>query len=635
MRDAETTLAIIRERGRRGLNLEDLYRQLFNPDLYLRAYGRIYRNAGALTRGATGETVDGMSLEKIDALIDDIRHERYRWTPVRRVLIPKSNGKMRPLGVPTWSDKLLQEVMRSLLEAYYQPQFSTHSHGFRPGLGCDTALQDIAQHWKGTKWFIEGDIKGCFDNIDHNILLSILCDKIHDNRFLRLIENMLTAGYMEQWVYHPTLSGTPQGGIASPLLANIYLDQLDKHVEQMICPAYTAGKTRKINPEYASLSRKRFLAKERGDMTLYRELGRALSKMSVQASHDPNYRRLKYVRYADDFILGFAGPKSEAELIKVWIGDFLRDHLKLELSPDKTLITHAATETARFLGYEITTRSKRDSRSVSANRTGSLNIKLMIPAQVVVNLSGLYKERGRPTSLSRHAFDDDFSVIATYGSVYRGYVQYYKRASNLAWFGHLHWAMYWSLLRTLARTHKTTACAMRQKYAATHMTREGVVKRVLRATKPRSNGGLDYEAIFGEVSLRPDRFAPIQDGPLQRHYINTRSELVARLLANRCEVCGSDDRVNVHHVRKLKDLKIAGRRTPPVWKQIMASRRRKTLVVCHHCYVAIHRGTLTNRLRDLIDEGKLSPTGEWVLPSPGEPKSDKATRSKVKNGAKS
>jgi retron-type reverse transcriptase len=164
MRDAETTLAIIQDRGRRGLHLEDVYRRLFNPDLYLRAYGRIYRNAGALTEGVTTETADGMSLEKIDRLIDDIRHERYRWTPVRRVHIPKSNGKMRPLGVPTWRDKLLQEVMRSLLEAYYEPQFSAHSHGFRPGLGCDTALQDIAQNWKGTKWFIEGDIKGCFDS---------------------------------------------------------------------------------------------------------------------------------------------------------------------------------------------------------------------------------------------------------------------------------------------------------------------------------------------------------------------------------------------------------------------------------------------------------------------------------------
>ncbi|MGZ3382072.1 MAG: reverse transcriptase domain-containing protein [Isosphaeraceae bacterium] len=617
MRNAETTLAIIRERGRRGLNLEDLYRQLFNPDLYLRAYGRIYRNAGALTKGATEETVDGMSLEKIEALIDDIRHERYRWTPVRRVLIPKSNGKMRPLGVPTWSDKLLQEVMRSLLEAYYEPQFSSHSHGFRAGLGCHTALQDIAQNWKGTKWFIEGDIKGCFDNIDHQVLLSILRDKIHDNRFLRLIENMLKAGYMEQWVYHPTLSGTPQGGIASPLLTNIYLDQLDKHVDQRICPVYTKGQAKKIDPEYVRLCKKRSVAKGKGDMTTYRELGRVLAKMPSQVSHDPDYRRLKYVRYADDFLLGFVGPKREAEEIKDSLGAFLRDRLKLELSPDKTLITHAATEKARFLGYEITTQAKQDSRSVSASRRGSLNIKLMIPAQVVVKLSSLYKAKGRPAPWVGHQHDDDFSVIAAYGSVYRGYVQYYKHAINLGWFGHLHWAMYWSLLRTLARTHKTTTQAMRRKYAASHMTREGVVKRVLKATKPRPNGGLDYEAVFGDVSLKPDPFAPIQDGQFQRHHTCTRCELVARLLANRCEICGSDDRVNVHHVRKLKDLKVAGRRVPPLWKQMMANRRRKTLVVCHHCHVAIHRGTLTNRLKALIDEGKLTPTGEWVLPSQG------------------
>jgi hypothetical protein len=204
-----------------------------------------------------------MSLAKIEALIEDVRYERHRWTPVRRILIPKANGKTRPLGIPTWSDKLLQEVMRSVLEAYYEPQFSDHSHGFRPGLGCDTALQDISQNWKGTKWFIEGDIKGCFNNIDHTILLSILREKIHDNRFLRLVENMLKAGYLEQWDYKPTLSGTPQGGIASPLLANIYLDKLDKHVETTIVPAYDRGGKKRLNPEYVRLCKRRSLAKEK------------------------------------------------------------------------------------------------------------------------------------------------------------------------------------------------------------------------------------------------------------------------------------------------------------------------------------------------------------------------------------
>jgi len=202
-----------------------VYRQLYNPALYLQAYGRIYKNDGAMTRGATEETVDGMSQEKIKTLIALIREERFRWTPVRRKYIDKKqgNGKKRPLGIPTWSDKLLQEVLRSILEAYYEPQFSDQSHGFRPKQGCHTALTSIVDTWAGAKWFIEGDIKGCFDNINHDILLTILREKIHDGRFLRLLAQLLKAGYMEDWTYHPTLSGTPQGGVITPptMLLNV------------------------------------------------------------------------------------------------------------------------------------------------------------------------------------------------------------------------------------------------------------------------------------------------------------------------------------------------------------------------------------------------------------------------------
>src|SRR6185503_341194 len=241
MRTAETVLNIIRNRGTRGLPLEDVYRQLFNPDLYLMAYGRIYRNDGAMTQGMTDETVDGMSMEKIKRIIEALRFERYRWTPVRRVYIPKKNGKTRPLGIPTWSDKLLQEVMRLILEAYYEAQFSDHSHGFRPDRGCHTALTAIRRHWSGAKWFIEGDIKGCFDNIDHQVLLTIIAEKIYDNRFVRLLGGLLKAGYCEQWKYNPTLSGTPQGGIISPLLANIYMDRLDKFIVEKLIPDYNRG----------------------------------------------------------------------------------------------------------------------------------------------------------------------------------------------------------------------------------------------------------------------------------------------------------------------------------------------------------------------------------------------------------
>src|SRR5438876_359724 len=201
MRNAATTLAIIHERGKQGLPLEDIYCRLYNPDLYLRAYENLRTNKGAMTPGVTGETVDGMLLGKIERIIEELRYERYRWSPARRVYIPKKNGKQRPLGMPTWRDKLLQEVMRSMLEAYYEPQFNDHSHGFRPNRGCHTALWTIHHGWVGTGWFIEGDIKGCFDNIDHEVLLAILAEKLHDNRFLRLITTMLKAGYLEDWAY--------------------------------------------------------------------------------------------------------------------------------------------------------------------------------------------------------------------------------------------------------------------------------------------------------------------------------------------------------------------------------------------------------------------------------------------------
>ena len=167
MQSAETVLGVLRERGRRGLPLEELYRQLFNPQLYLLAYGRIYANKGAMTPGATGETADGMSLGKIGRIIDALRHERYRFSPVKRVYIPKKNGKLRPLGLPPWSDKLVGEVVRLLLEAYYEPQFSDRSHGFRPGRGCHTALREVANTWTGTTWFIEGDVSDCFGSFDH------------------------------------------------------------------------------------------------------------------------------------------------------------------------------------------------------------------------------------------------------------------------------------------------------------------------------------------------------------------------------------------------------------------------------------------------------------------------------------
>ena len=368
---------------------------MYNPDLYLRAYAHIYRNDGAMTQGVTEETADGMALEKIGSIIEALRYERYRWTPVRRVNIPKKNGKTRPLGIPTWSDRLVQEVIRMILEAYYEPQFSEHSHGFRPERGCHTALSEMTRTWTGTKWFIEGDIKGCFDNINHSVLLEILGEKLHDGRFLRLIANLLKAGYIENWKYGKTLSGTPQGGIVSPTLANIYLDKLDKYVEKALIPAYSRGKNRRRNNRHATLKvRSRYWA-NKGDHRKAHALRKEMRSLPSSDPNDPNYRRLRYVRYADDFLLGLAGPKTEAESIKQKLTEYLRNELKLELAQDKTLVTHGQ-KGARFLGYLASAQQANDQIDRNGRRKVNGIIGLRVPQDAIQSRMKFYLRKGKP-----------------------------------------------------------------------------------------------------------------------------------------------------------------------------------------------------------------------------------------------
>lgn len=312
MRNAETILNIIRERGQRGLPVQNVYRLLYQRDLYLRAYGKLYRNKGAMTEGATPETVDGMSWEKIETIINLLRNERYRWTPVRRIFIPKKNAKtkLRPLGLPSWSDKLLQEVIRSILEAYYEPQFSEHSHGFRPKRGCHTALREVMQTGKGTKWFIEGDICACFDKIDHSTLLNILQESFHDNRFIRLLSGILKAGYLEDWKFNNTFSGAAQGSVVGPIFSNIVLNRLDKYVEDQIIPAYTRGSRRKTNPPYVRLTKQATEARRKNDWERVHRLSQQAQSMPSRDPNDPNFRRLWYVRYADDCV-----PRAQRRII--------------------------------------------------------------------------------------------------------------------------------------------------------------------------------------------------------------------------------------------------------------------------------------------------------------------------------
>jgi group II intron reverse transcriptase/maturase len=594
MRTADAILTVIHERGKRGLPLERVYRLLFNRDLYLRAYARLYPNAGALTRGSTPETVDGMSLAKIDRIIEALRFERYRWTPVRRVYIPKPRGKgMRPLGIPAWSDKLLQDVLRSILEAYYDPQFSDHAHGFRPARGCHTALATIQTQWTGTRWFIEGDIARCFDAIDHDILIGIMRERIHDERFLRLLGGLLDAGYLEDWKLHRTVSGTPQGGVVSPILSNIYLDRFDQWVTTTLIPAFTRGAKHKRHPEYMRLCHQLSAKRQRGDREGVRAMVLRRRTLPSIDPLDPDYRRLRYVRYADDFVLGFTGPKAEAERIKGQIKEWLRDHLKLDLSEEKTLITHATTEAARFLGYDLMNRQANDWLDSRKRRGINGVISLRVPASVVEAKCARYHKGGivmHRTELIHHS---DYTIVSTYQAEYRGIVQYYRLAHNIAWLNRLQWVMQGSLLKTLAAKHKSTMRAMRERYATT--TTDPTTGQTLACLEVRveRDGKPPLVARFGGISLVRQPEAILNDTPPRVWGRGT--ELLTRFLAEECELCGSRDHIEVHHIRKLADLKRHGRRDRPAWVRVMASRQRKTLVVCRACHQAIHQGKPTRQ----------------------------------------
>ena len=584
MQSAETVLGVLRERGRRGLPLDEIYRQLFNPALYLLAYGRIYANKGSMTPGATAETVDGMSMGKIGRIIDAMRHERYRFSPARRVYIPKKNGKMRPLGLPTWSDKLLGEVVRLLLEAYYEPTFSDRSHGFRPGRGCHTALSEVVNTWTATTWFIEVDVADCFGSLDHEVMLATIAERVHDGRFLRLIRGMLTAGYLEDWVWNATHSGAPQGGVASPILSNIYLNRLDKFVETVLIPTYTRGEVRAANPAYHRVAVRRGSARKRGDRAEARRLLRQLRTMSSKDPTDPSYRRLRYLRYADDQLLGFTGPKAEAEEIKERLTRFLRDDLKLELSQDKTLITHARTRAARFLGYDIITQ--HSTRITRGRRTVNGQIGLRVPLDVIKAKTAPHLKHGKPAHRSAWIKENDHTIVSTYGAIYRGIVQYYLLAGNVFRLNRLRWVMETSMLRTLAAKHNSTVPKMAKKHKAKIDTPEGI--RTCFEARVERPGRQPLIARFGGIPLKRKKLAVITDRqPSGATY--PHRELITRFLHGRCELCASTDDIHVHHVARLADL--AGPGPHPEWTRFMAKRRRKTIVVCRSCYDTIHSGT--------------------------------------------
>lgn len=593
MQKAEHVLQALHRLGEKGLPLDRVYRNLYNPDMYLLAYDRIGCHPGSLTPGVDGKTADGTRLETFERIISLMREERYNFKPVKRVYIPKRNGKRRPLGLPRYADKLVQEVLKLMLESYYEPLFRHSSHGFRPGRGCHTALEHIHRRFQGSVWFIEGDIRGCFEHIDHGILLELLRRRIRDGRIIELIRRYLKAGYVEDWRQHRTYSGTPQGGVLSPLLANVYLHELDAHIEDELIPWFTQGRRRRPNRDYSRITyeievmRRKGLGKQAGALETQR------AQMPSVDTKDPQFRRLSYCRYADDFILGFIGPKSEARKIKADLARFLQERLHLELSQEKTRITHAKTGHARFLNYAISTYHSDGyfTRGSEGRRFRSVNgkVRLGIPYGVVDEKCRRYMVRGKPMHRAELIRFSDAHIIATYQSVYRGIAEYYKYAADRNRLQKLKYVMECSLTKTLAHKHKISVRQVYRRYHGRHVV-DGREYKTLQTTVTRSDGET-VTIRWGAISLKVRKAfeRPIRDALVQSY--GRRSDLIQRLVHQRCELCGHTESLEVHHVRKLSDLKQRWRGRPdkPEWVKTMIAIRRKTLVLCRTCHQEIHR----------------------------------------------
>ena len=599
MRSPERVLNSLNEHSKdSSYKFERLYRLLFNEELFYVAYQKIASNGGSTTKGSDGRSIDGMSLARIETLIASLKDESYQPHPSRRVHIPKKNGKMRPLGIPAFEDKLVQEVVRMILEAIYEGHFETTSHGFRPKRSCHTALLHIQKTFNGAKWFIEGDIKGFFDNIDHDVLVQILRERISDDRFIRLIRKFLKAGYVEDWTFHNTYSGTPQGGIVSPILANIYLDKLDKYVKEYI-RHFDKGTKRRSGKESNDLTneRKRTVRKLRKVKDGAEKAALVARLKAIEQERaafpsgdemDGSYRRLKYIRYADDFILGVIGSKEDAQRIKEDIKSFLSASLALELSEEKTLITHTG-KSAKFLGYEITvTRDNHQRRDVRGclRRTYGKRVRLNVSMATLRDKLLEYgameiklrngKEVWKPKCRSGLIFNDDLEILDRYNRETVGFCNYYLIANNCVVLHNFRYIMEYSMYKTFAGKYRSTVRKINKKYRYNKLftvkyEQKGAIKS---RTFYKTSFKRRTTAFNGSCDIEPYSIADV-----------SRTNLTDRLKAEKCELCGATGKLIMHHVRNLKDLK--GKES---WERLMSARKRKTIALCPSCHRLRHLG---------------------------------------------
>jgi group II intron reverse transcriptase/maturase len=571
---------------------DDLYRLMFRKDMYVLAYERLKSIPGNMTPGTDDETLDGFSEEEIDKIIEQMRNESYQCKPVREAFIPKANGKLRRLGIPCPRDKIVQEVVRIILEAVYDsphgPYFSECSHGFRRSKSCHSALREIQKKWSGMIWLIEGDIKSCFDDIDHHILVDVLRKKIKDKRFLSLIWKFLTAGYLDlERARHDSLAGTPQGGIASPILSNIYLHELDEFVEQLQVEL-EQGKERRPNLEYKRIEARRYKLAKAGKANTreFKRLGKQMRSLPSLDTRDPNFVRIRYVRYADDWLIGVIGSYELAEEIKGRVGKFLKDELALTLSQEKTKITNARTQEAEFLGYRIRKGRGRDTQKVTVSTNGSgrqfkrrstgMEVVLRAPMDKLIkrlSQKGFCDGKGTPQHKAGWTVLDEDQIVSLYSSINRGIQEYYRPADNWPELQRVQYILKYSLAKTLALKRKTS------------ITR--IMKGREISVQVRTKHGQVRNIVFyrnTDWTVKRDAFKDSPEIDLVRMNVRLRTR---SKLGLPCVVCGNPHKVQMHHVRHIRKM---DDREPKGFTRVMAALNRKQVPVCKACHERIHRG---------------------------------------------
>jgi len=586
----------------------DLYRLMYKEDLYVLAYEQIKSKPGNLTPGTDGETLDGFALATIREIIHEMSTEQFQFKPVRTTFIPKANGKMRKLGIPCVRDKIVQQVMYMILAAIYDspntPYFRETRHGFRPNRSCHTALREIRRKWSAANWLIEGDIRSCFDEIHHGTLVAILSKKIADQRFLNLIWKLLNAGYMDlRGARKESLVGSPQGGLLSPILANTYLHELDEFVEELRIKR-EKGKNKSQNPVYQRLSQEKakLVAQGKTKTPEFKALVQKMRTLPSTDVNDPDFIRIKYLRYADDWIIGLCGSCALAEGIKQEVKTFLRDHLKLTLSEEKTRITNARTEEAFFLGTilkmgnngaaKVTLSPSRSGKRIKRRSTAWETVMKAPMPKLIKRLSerGFCTKEGKPTSKSGWAFLDVDQIISLYTGVNRGIQNYYRFTDNWRQLGRIQYILRFSLAMTLARKFNITTSQVFKRFG----------KQLTYVIKGKEGKEDRTVSFYWNHDWKKKREAfqsgKVSDIDLVRvaARMRTRSKLGCP-----CCICGEAlQPLVMHHVRHIR--KLSNKREATGFNRILRMLNRKQIPVCETCHWNIHRGEYDSlKLADL------------------------------------